>query len=109
MPDPEDCRNAIVWKCRAIGAAKDSVFIYELSWAEQLRFYNLAEGKFVELSITDITRPHRCLIRVRGAVSIFDWCHVPTTSPKFAQPELFESGRKGRSSSGEAHVGVDEL
>ena len=80
MPDPEDVRNAFVWKCRdcAPGATKDSVFIYELTWEEQTRFFNIGEGKFVELSVerfTDIWTGKGGIVHMKGRISKFDCDH----------------------------------
>lgn len=77
MPDPDDCRNAFVWKCHdcAPGATKDSVFVYELTAEEQTRFFNIGEGKFVELSIerfTDIWRAKGGIVHMKGRVCKFD-------------------------------------
>ena len=86
MPDIDDCRNAFVWKCRdcAPGATQDSVFVYELTASEQARFFNIGEGKFVELSIesfSDIWRPKGGIVHMKGGVSKFDCDHTKRPEP----------------------------
>ncbi len=70
-------RLLVFWKCRdcAYGATSRSVFLYQLTCAEEARFRGNAVGKFVELTIEDwrnITRRKRRLIRMKGTVSKFD-------------------------------------
>ena len=100
MPDIDDCRNAFVWKCRdcAPGATQDSVFVYELTASEQARFFNIEEGKFVELSIesfSDIWRPKGGIVHMKGSVWKFD-CDQPKR-PEPLKPSLQgEVGPGGR-------------
>ena len=82
----------VVWKCQdcAYGATSKSVFLYQLTRAEETQFGGNAVGKFVELSIVDwkdITRRKRRLIRMKGTVSKFD-CEPPV---EIADPEHEEA------------------